>query len=244
MMMKTKIGDPLTKLTVLKSFGLSVRAWRGRLGISQEQLAERAGLHRTYVCDIERGARNVSLKSLEKLSKALEISLSTLFSYASDASAVPGDNSPPVPEGIVDILFVEDDSMDAELALHAFKSANITNKIHLVRDGVEALDFIFCSGKYQQRRFSDGPQLVLLDLNLPKINGFEVLRRIKNDSRTRAIHVVVLTASKFDRDLHVSKGLGADAYIVKPVDFRTLSEVTPKLRLRWALLKPGSVLNR
>lgn len=219
-----------------------MRAWRGRLGISQEELAERAGLHRTYVCDIERGARNVSLKSIEKLAKALEISLSMLFGNPPQGSTIV---TPPleVPVGLVDILFIEDDANDADLALKALKHAKISNRIHVVRDGAEALDFLFCTGPYSVRRPSDGPHMVLLDLNLPKINGLEVLRRIKNDPRTRAIPVVVLTASQFDSDIAASKRLGADAYIVKPVDFQNFSEVTPGLSLEWALLKPTLVAN-
>lgn len=220
-------------------FGASVRVWRGRLGISQEELAERAGLHRTYVCDIERGARNVSLKSIEKLAKALEVPLSTLFSRPAEKAAP----EPAVPQGLVDILFVEDDQNDAELAMEALKRAKISNSIHLVEDGAEALDFLFCTGRYHERRPSDGPHIVLLDLNLPKVKGLEVLRRIKSDPQTRDIYVVVLTASKFDRDVEASKRLGADAYIVKPVDFQSFSEITPGLSLQWALLKPVPALD-
>jgi CheY-like chemotaxis protein len=230
----------VAKVDVQKSFGTSVRAWRGRLGISQEELAERAGLHRTYVCDIERGARNVSLKSVEKLAKALEVSLSALFSFPGSAlEKLPT----AVPEGMVDILFVEDNLNDADLTLEAFKGANFSNCIHLVRDGAEALDFLFCQGRYQQRTFDSGPHMVLLDLNLPKIPGLEILRRIKADPRTRSIFVVVLTSSKYDRDIESSKRLGADAYIVKPVDFQNLSEVTPRLSFQWALLKPTPTLD-
>jgi len=230
----------VAKIDVQKSFGISVRAWRSRLGISQEELAERAGLHRTYVCDIERGARNVSLKSIEKLAMALEVSLSTLFS--SPETPVSDDPSATPPDGMVDILFVEDDPNDAALAMAALKEANVFNRIHLVRDGAEALDFIHCTGRYDKRKRSDGPQMILLDLNLPKISGLEVLRRVRSDPQTRSISVVVLTASKFDRDLEASMRLGADSYIVKPLDFQNLTEVTPGLSLKWALLKPASAV--
>jgi CheY-like chemotaxis protein/DNA-binding XRE family transcriptional regulator len=227
----------VVKLEVQKLFGIAVRAWRGRLGLSQEELAERAGLHRTYVCDIERGARNVSLKSIEKLAQALEISLSALFDSPENLISEKAGTSGIVPDGLVDILFVEDNADDAEMALEALRRGNISNRIQLVRDGAAALDFLFCTGRYRARRPTDGPQVVLLDLNLPKVSGLEVLRRIKNDVRTRAIPVIVLTASKFDRDLATSQRLGADAYIVKPVDLRNFIEVTPALSLQWALLK-------
>jgi two-component system response regulator len=111
-----------------------------------------------------------------------------------------------------------------------------------VRDGAAALNFLFGTGEYAHRERSSRPQMVLLDLNLPKVSGLEVLRRIKADPRTRSIPVVVLTASKQDRDITTSKRLGAEACIVKPVDFQNLSEVTPQLSLQWALVKPMPTL--
>ena len=223
---------------VTKPFGVSVRTWRSRLGISQEKLGERAGLHRTYICDIERGARNVSLESIEKLARALEISVARLFSYE-PSSGRPEDKSASFEE-LVDILFVEDDPNDIEIATKALKG--ISNRVHVVRDGREALDFLFCQGAYAERRHIQRPQLILLDLVLPKIDGLEVLRRVKADSHTASIPVVVLTSSDRDRDLQISKRLGAQAYIVKPVGLPNLTQVTPQLSLRWALLKPAAVV--
>jgi CheY-like chemotaxis protein len=209
-----------------------VRTWRNRRGISQEELAGRAGLHRTYVSDIERGARNVSLESIEKLARALDVSVASLFANGTDAAAQHEN------DGLVDILFVEDDPNDVHLTLRALKEAKITNRIHVVSDGAEALDYLFCTGRYADRR-PERPQVILLDLKLPKVDGIKVLRRIKADARTRTIPVVVLTGSRANRDIVASKRLGAEAYIVKPVDFRNLSEVTPRLSLQWALLKPA-----
>jgi CheY-like chemotaxis protein/plasmid maintenance system antidote protein VapI len=225
------------KFDVKKLFGSSVKSWRSRLGISQEALAERAGLHRTYVSDIERGARNVSLHSIERLAAALEISVSTLFAYDRELPESKLAAKQLYADELVDILYVEDQPNDVELTLRALEAANITNRIYVVRDGVEALDFLFCTGEYAHRRRNDRPQVILLDLNLPKLNGFEVLRRIKADPRTRLIPVVVLTVSKSSRDIAISKQLGAETYIVKPVDFRSFSEVTPQLSFQWALLK-------
>ena len=220
------------KENVKKLFGTSVRRWRGRRGISQEELAERAELHRTYISDIERGARNVSLQSIEKLARALEISVPALFAYDRHlpAKTLSADE-------MVDILYVEDDPQDVELTLQALKAAKITNRIFVVHDGVEALDFLFCTGDYSHRQPGDRPQIILLDLNLPGMNGLEVLRRIRRDPRTRLIPVVVLSASGRDRDIAASQGLGADAYIIKPVNLQNLSDVTPQLRMQWALLK-------
>jgi CheY-like chemotaxis protein/DNA-binding Xre family transcriptional regulator len=219
---------PVLSFDVKKPFGASVRTWRKRLAISQEELAGRAGLHRTYICDVERGARNVSLESIDKLARALEISVATLLSYESP----PGQ---PGAEGLVDILFVEDDPHDAGMSLEALKG--ITNRVQVVGDGQAALDFLFCQGQYAGRQQSHRPQLILLDLDLPKIAGLEVLRRIKSDPNTASIPVVVLTGSDRDQDIQTSRRLGALAYIVKPVNIRNLTRVTSQLRLQWALLK-------
>jgi CheY-like chemotaxis protein len=204
------------------------------LGISQEELGGRAGLHRTYICDIERGARNVSLESIEKLARALEISISKLFLYDL-SSGQPIENNSTTSEDLVDILFVEDDRSDVDMTLAALK--NITNRVQVAWDGREALDFLFCEGIHADRRPKPGPQLILLDLGLPKIHGLEVLRRIKADTRTISIPVFVLTASNHDQDVQTSKRLGAQGYIVKPVGLTSLTRVTPQLNYQWAMLR-------
>ena len=197
------------------------------MGISQEELAERAGLHRTYVCDLERGNRNPSIASVEKLAQALELSVSALFERASNES-----------RDAVEILLVEDDPRDVQLTIRAFEKVRITNVLHVVGDGLEALDFLFATGSYAHRREDRHPKVILLDLNLPKINGLEVLRRIKADPRTEKIPVVILTVSKRDRDMAECRRLGAETYIVKPVDFPNFSAVTSNLSLAWTLVKP------
>jgi CheY-like chemotaxis protein len=211
-------------------FGTAIRSRRKRLGISQEELAGRAGLHRTYVADIERGARNLSLANIEKLAKALETSIPTLFT-PDDLTVKPDANKPR------EILLVEDNPNDAELAVRAFRSASVANPVRVARDGAEALDFLFCTGTYLERKLEPSPFVVLLDIELPKVNGLEVLRRLKADSRTDSIPVVVLTASERDRDIDESRRLGAESYIVKPVDFHRFSQVAPQLQLSWSLVK-------
>lgn len=210
-------------------FGTAIKGKRSELGISQEELADRAGLHRTYVSDVERGARNLSLESIEKLAQALELSISVLFQRARDGA----------PSNAVEVLLVEDEPLDVELTLRAFKKARFTNPIHVVHDGEEANDFIFATGAYAHRRDLPPPALILLDLNLPKISGLELLRQLKADKRTEKIPVIVLTISQHDRDIAECRRLGVENYLVKPVDFRDFSEVTPHLQLEWALVKPA-----
>ena len=231
------------KADVKKQFGAAVRFYRDHLAISQEELAGRAGLHRTYISDVERGARNVSLESILRLATALEISLSALFSRLGEQSPHQANTLSWSNDELVDILIVEDSSDDVELTKKALKDVRITNHIHVVRDGSAALDFLFCKGEYSFRKRSNRPQLILLDLGLPKIDGLEVLRQIKADTRTRTIPVIVLTVSSRDRDVAASQRLGADGYIVKPVDFQNLSGVTPQLSLQWALLKRAPEVN-
>jgi len=227
---------------VKKGFGLAIKKWRRESGISQEELAWRAGLHRSYVADIERGARNASLQTIEKLARALKISFSTLFGpldegpQTSTMNATRGGE-----ERAADILLVEDDPRDVELTLNAFAAARLNNPVQVVRDGAAALDFIFGRGSYTKRDIRQVPRVLLLDLNLPKVPGMEVLRAVKADPRTRGMRVVVLTISRKDELIAQAMRLGAEAYIVKPVDFQRLSEVTPRLKFSWTLHEPAAV---
>jgi CheY-like chemotaxis protein len=137
---------------------------------------------------------------------------------------------------IVEVLLVEDNPQDLELALRAFKKANLTNRIEVARDGAEALAFLFCEGPHAGRRIEDGPKVVLLDLKLPKVDGMEVLRRMKSDPRTRSIPVVVLTSSKEQNDVVESYNLGVNSYIVKPVNFERFATAVQELGYYWLLL--------
>lgn len=139
-------------------------------------------------------------------------------------------------ETAVEILLVEDNLSDVELTLHSLRSSNLTNHIEVVRDGAEALDFIFCTGSYANRYIDNGPKVILLDLKLPKVDGLEVLQRVKSDPRTRMIPVVVLTSSREERDIVESYQLGVNSYIVKPVDFEQFTKVVRQLGLYWQLL--------
>lgn len=136
----------------------------------------------------------------------------------------------------VDILLVEDNPDDLELALHALKRENLANNIFVARDGEEALDFLFCSGPFADRSRSQPPKLVLLDLKLPKVNGLEVLKRIKEDPCTKCIPVVILTSSREEQDLVRGYNLGANSYIQKPVDFEKFRSTVKQIGLYWLLI--------
>lgn len=137
---------------------------------------------------------------------------------------------------IVEILIVEDNPQDLDLALRALRKANLTNRVHVARDGAEALQFILCEGPHAERKMENGPKVILLDLKLPKIDGLEVLQRIKSDPRSKSIPVVVLTSSKEQSDVIDSYNLGVNSYIVKPVNFEQFSEAVQKLGMYWLLL--------
>jgi two-component system response regulator len=136
----------------------------------------------------------------------------------------------------VEILLVEDNPNDAELALRALRKHNLANKIHLVKDGAEALDFIFGNGAYAGRNIGNKPKVIFLDLKLPKVDGLEVLRKVKSDERTKTIPIVVLTSSHEERDLVESYKFGVNSYIVKPVDFDKFIQAVAQLGMYWMLL--------
>ena len=138
--------------------------------------------------------------------------------------------------GNVEILLVEDNEDDIELTMRAFRLANLSNKIHVTRNGAEALEFMFCEGKYAHRSPENLPKIILLDYKLPKVDGPEVLRRLKSDPRTKVIPVVMLTSSKEQKDVIDSYQLGVNAYIVKPVNFEQFADAIQKIGWFWLLL--------
>jgi len=137
---------------------------------------------------------------------------------------------------LVDILLVEDNLDDLDMTLRALRKANLTNHVQIARDGVEALEYLFCEGPHTARIVANCPKLVLLDLKLPKVDGLEVLKRIKGDPRTKSLPVVVLTSSKEQRDVVESYQLGVNSYIVKPVNFEAFAKAVGDLGLYWLLL--------
>jgi two-component system, response regulator len=138
----------------------------------------------------------------------------------------------------IEILLVEDNANDLELTLRAFQVHQLTNTIHVVRDGVEAVEFLFPEGAGAGRAHREPPDLILLDLNLPRMSGREVLSRVRSDRRTRHIPVIVFTSSKDDRDLQECLNLGASGYIVKPTDFSQFALAVRKMGMQWSLMAP------
>jgi two-component system response regulator len=136
----------------------------------------------------------------------------------------------------VDILLVEDNPEDAELTVRALKKKNLANRMVVVEDGAEALDFLFCRGKFARRDADMAPQVVLLDLKLPKVGGLEVLKAMRGDERTRAIPVVVVTSSREDPDIKAAYAIGANSYVVKPVDFDAFAEAVSSIGLYWLMV--------
>src|SRR5579862_4853893 len=136
----------------------------------------------------------------------------------------------------VEILLVEDNGQDIELALYALRREKLANHIEVARDGEEALDFLFCRGRFADRNMGEQPRLVLLDLKLPKVDGLEVLRQVKGDPRTKAIPIVIMTSSREERDLVIGYKLGVNAYIQKPVDFDEFRQMVNQIGLFWMVV--------
>jgi two-component system, response regulator len=135
----------------------------------------------------------------------------------------------------IDIILVEDNPDDAELVIRALRKNGINNSLMHLKDGEQALDFLFCEGPYEDHHLPPCPRLILLDIKMPKVDGLEVLRRVKSDTRLRLIPVVLLTSSKEDKDINTSYHLGANSYVVKPVDFDRLTKTVQDMGLYWLL---------
>ncbi len=141
-----------------------------------------------------------------------------------------------------DILLVDDSPDDTDLALLALQKENLANRIFIARDGEEALDFLFCSGTFENRSFDYPPKLVLLDLKLPKIDGLQVLKKIRSDSRTKFIPVVILTSSKEEQDIVTGYSLGVNSYVQKPVDFDQFRSAVKTLGLYWMVVNQPPIV--
>lgn len=178
-----------------KRLGVVVRACRHELKISQEELGWRADVHRTYITDIERGARNVTLRTVANLATALQVTIGRLFAHVTAPAGAPARDVAETAVGeLREVLLVEYNVVAATATARAFKRAKLTNPLRIVRDGECALDYLFGTGRYAKRK-PDRPQLILLVHDLPRMSGPEFMRRVKGDKRTRDIPIVLLTVS-------------------------------------------------
>lgn len=230
--MSTSPETPSADINLQAWLGETVKALRRRLGITQEELAWRADLHRTYIADIERGARNVTLRSMDSLAKAFEMTVGELLSNVSVPNARVGSAS----AGPEEILLVEDNAADAALTLRAFRLAKVANPLRVLPHAEAAWEYL--TGRGAEAAGPQRPALMLLDLNLPGISGVELLRRAKAEPALRDIPVIVLTVSRHDRVILECSRLGVVNYIVKPLSFESFVRVSPRLNLRLTLGTP------
>jgi two-component system response regulator len=140
----------------------------------------------------------------------------------------------------VEVLLVEDNPHDAEMTIRTLKKANLANKLIHLKDGAEALDFIFARGNFADREIENKPKVILLDIKMPKVDGIEVLRQIKSNNTTKAIPVVIMTSSKEEQDIITSYNLGVNSYVVKPVDFEGFAKAVSELGFYWLITNQGS----
>ena len=214
---------------LLSNLGSVVKERRQELGFSQEELAERSGLHRTYITDIERGVRNITLKSATKVADALELSLTSIF------AKVERDHEFGSQEGLesLGILLVDNDPHQLEFMTNALKENGVVNPIFRAKTGGEALELMLGPSQADKPR----PGVILIDLRLPDMNGFDVIRKLRSDARTKSIPVAVLSSSRSGEEDREGKALGVKAFITKPVYFSEFSVVMSQLGFRWLLTK-------
>jgi CheY-like chemotaxis protein/DNA-binding Xre family transcriptional regulator len=199
-----------------------LRQRREQLGLSQAELAGKAGLHRTYISQIERATSNITMETLSRIAESLE---TTVFALVQDTQAAVTDKATKL-----DILLVEDNPADVHLVSHCLETSKIPTALHVVPDGSDALDFLAGKGKYAD---ANVPGLILLDLNLPKVSGSQVLSEMKNNADWAQIPVVVLSTSGKQSDIQSTYNLGGNSYITKPVNPKDFESAIHRIVEYW-----------
>jgi CheY-like chemotaxis protein len=223
----------MTELEVRALFAKALRRWRHQRGLSQEDLAERADLHRTYISDVERSARNLSLGSIHNLAQALDITAATLFQPAEPGTSQP---AAPQPHGLSPILLVEDKPGDAKATLETLKQAHCSNFVQVARTGTEILTLL-SNWNRESGATGETPALILFSLNPPKDRGLDLLQRLKADPHTKSIPLAVLTGDNSEPDLAKCRRLGVETFLTKPLSLPKLNGALRELQLGWALAK-------
>jgi len=220
-------------------FANSLRRWRTHRRLTQEELAERSDLHRTYISDVERGARNLSLESIDKLARALDISIPSLFTPVTAPSLSPP--SSPLARAsateLLDILLIQASQKEVRASVESFHQVRFVNSVRAISSGAEALELFFGNDFVKQANYMR-KLIVLLDLDLPDVSGLEVLRQLRSDERTRQIPVAILATPDRERDTLEARRLGAQAVLTKPLSFQALCQAASALDVTWAMLKP------
>lgn len=223
--------------------GAAVRDIRLGQDLTQEELANRSGLHRTYITDVERGNRNISIESIEKIASALRTPLSALFARSEELQT-QGQGQPvrlmqhrPNRDAVpVEILIAEDDRSFIDLTVHAFKNANVRNTVHTVHDGGEVLSFVHATGPYEKRSSLPLPSLIILDQNIPKGGALEVLERLRSHPASKETPVIVLTASQNDVNSMRKAGFSFVECVTKPVSVTDISRVAATFGMQLMLV--------
>jgi len=225
---------------ILVHFGLVVKSLRLEQKLSQEELAHRSGLHRTYITDVEHGSRNISLESISKIARALGISIADLFSmiaeYSTTATAEASVSYTAETKKFepVEIIVIEAEQSSHAVLSHTLQDWSVANRIHTFGNEREAFDFLF-SNSAQKDRLANGRKLILLDLQHPQLNSIQVLEKIRSQNGTRNVPVIVMTSSSNDSKLEQCKRLGIKEYLIKPVSFPDFANMLPQMGLQWHL---------
>ncbi|MEW5798330.1 MAG: helix-turn-helix domain-containing protein [Bacteroidota bacterium] len=229
--------------SILSHFGLVVKELRRKKQLSQEELANRCSLHRTYITDIEHGTRNVSLKNISKIAHALGESLHDVFASV-ERYAHPnayGSRLTTSMQSPIKLLLIESDQRFAGQAVEELQRGAIDNALYVVRSGEEAIKFLF-PAKTEENKNTNIPNVILLDVHPPNISGLEVLERIRKEKTTKDIPVVVMTSSAADTEKEPYRILGVEEYLTKPLNIESLTAVMHRLGFRSLFLERESVL--